>query len=150
MAGREKIITHLYDEKGVYIQSFESMAQFRALYFPEDIAKSRPIFRHREFGIDYHYNKDLGIILLKERPGRERIKQIISVHNSHYCKRTDDADREVQLLNLRGEVIAEFKSQRILSKLVPFLPDSHITNSLKSKNVRNIVKHELFIRFKDN
>lgn len=139
----------MYNGKGAYIQSFESIASFRKEYFPNDIGK-RPILVYKEFDIEYYYNREFDYIIMSARPGREKIKQIIAVHNSEFCKKQDANDQKpVQVLNLRGEVIAEFKSQRLLSKLVPNMTPTGINRALNSKAKRaNITKSELFFQFK--
>lgn len=139
----------MYNGKGAYIQSFESIASFRKEYFPNDIGK-RPILVYKEFDIEYYYNREFDYIIMSARPGREKIKQIIAVHNSEFCKKQDDTDQKpVQILNLRGEVIAEFKSQRLLTKLVPNMTPTGIGRALNSKAKKaNITKSELFFQFK--
>jgi hypothetical protein len=77
------IITYLYKEDGEYIESFKSIANFRARYYPNDKSPKRPIFDKEESGIEYHYNKTFGVILLKRRLNKERITEIIELHNSY-------------------------------------------------------------------
>lgn len=149
MSERPSIKVHMYNGKGAYIQSFESIAEFRKEYFPNDIGK-RPILVYKEFDIEYYYNKEFDYIIMSSRPGREKIKQIIAVHNSEFCKKQDNNDQKpVQVLNLRGEVIAEFKSQRLLSKLVPNMTTVGYGRALNSKAKRaNITRSELFFQYK--
>lgn len=151
MSGRPKIKVYLYNGKGAYLRSYNSVSDFRFDYFPDDKGK-RPILIYKELGIEYYYNKDLDIILMTVRPGREKIKLIVAIHNSDLCKKQDDDDQiPVQILNLRGEMIAEFKSQRLLTKLVPLVTTMGLSRSLNSKVIRkkkNIVKSEVHCQYK--
>ena len=149
MSGRPSIKVHMYNGKGGYIQSFESLAHFRKKHFPNDIGK-RPILIYKELGIDYYYNKEFDYIIMSVRPGREKIKHIVAIHTSEYCKKQDDDDQKpIQLLNLRGDVIAEFKSQRLLYKLVSAISQENATRSLKRTAKRsNINSSKLFVQYK--
>lgn len=79
----KKIITYLYKEDGEYIESFKSISHFRAKYYSSDKSPARPIFDQEESGVEYHYNKTFGVILLKSRLNKERIARIIELHNSY-------------------------------------------------------------------
>lgn len=147
MAGREKIKIYAYEGNGAYLRTFESISEFRKAYYPSDIA-SRPIFNHNEFGMDYHYIDSLNLIALKERPGKVLIRRIVSIHQSPYCKKQNLVERPIELLNLRGDVIAEFKTQHLLVKLVPEMSPSLITAQLKHNATKSINTTGLYLRYK--
>jgi hypothetical protein len=147
MSGRQKIKVHLYDDNGAYLRSFETIEDFRESYYPNDIGK-RPIFTHSEFGMDYHYIKNLNLIALKERPGREMIRKIVAIHRSPYCRKQDLVANPIELINLRGDVIAEFKTQNLLLKLMPELCQSTVTQHLKYNMTKKINSLGFHVRYK--
>jgi hypothetical protein len=149
MAGKKPKYVYVYDEEGVYICMFESMVKFREVYYPKDIGK-RPLFNHEEFDIKYHYLEDLGLIAITDRSaGRDLIKRIVTIHNSEYCKKNDKKDDKViQVFNLKNEVIAEFKNQRLLIKLMPHISQSTISRHLNTKLVNTHNSVGLFFKYK--
>ena len=78
MAGRQPHKVYVYDDQGHYICMFNSMQEFRKVYYPEDGIFKRPLFVHEELGFKYHYMKDLELIAVTDRSiGRDRLKNII-------------------------------------------------------------------------
>lgn len=151
MSGRPKRQVFVYATDGSYIQKFESENDFRRAYYPDDVGK-RPIFAWNELGYDYHLNLSYEIMAFRERPGREKVKLILAIHQSEFCKDTDYDETPVQVFNLKGELIAEFRSQRILKK---FAPNKYTTahQRLSSTGFNNVYKVTnppggLFFRYK--
>lgn len=116
--GRPKIKVYVYDSSDCsYIRTFDTISDFRNHYWPNDIGK-RPVFQKKELGCDYEIIEDVSIIALTCRPGREAIRLILNIDSSEYCKAQDRFDNiPVQVFNLRGDLIAEFASQRLAGLL---------------------------------
>jgi hypothetical protein len=152
MSGKPKQQVFVYTFDGKYLERFSSESEFRQTYYPTDIGK-RPIFCWKELEFIYHINFSREIIAFKERPGRDKIKLILAIHNSEYCKDSDYNNIPVQVFNLKGELIAEFRSQRLLSKFMPSRQSS-INNALTQS--RHTGKYKvanpeggLFFKYKD-
>ena len=143
MSGRLKQKVYEYSTLGKYIRDYESISEYRDIYFSQDIGK-RPIFQHNELGIDYHIFDE--IIILKERPGREIIKLLYFIHNSKYCN--TGVDRPVQVFNLKNELIAEFKNTVLLLKLMPDLNKVTLSNQLNRKTNNPHKSRKLGLTFK--
>ncbi len=117
MAGRPKEKVHIYSLDCAYIRTFDCINDFRKHYWPEDIGK-RPLFLKKENGCEYEIIDEAEIIALKCRPGREAIRLIIAIDSSEYCKPQDSNNpKPVQVYNLRGDLLAEFASQRLAGLL---------------------------------
>ena len=144
---RAKQQVFVYATDGSYVQTFPSGEEFRNNYYPEDIGK-RPLFQWEELGFEYHINFSREIIAFRNRPGREKTKLILAIHNSEYCRKMDEGETPVQVFNLKGELIAEFKSQRILTKLTGANPGYISDNLNKNKYVKKITKNGLFFKYK--
>ena len=149
MAGRNPNHVFVYDNQGIYICMFESMVKFREVYYPNDIGK-RPLFNHEELGIKYHYMEDLKLIAVTDRTaGRDLLKRIIVIHNSEYCKKDDlYNNKAIQVFNLKNELIAEFKNQRLLHKLMPHINQATVSRHLKNKSVKTYNRLGLFFKYK--
>lgn len=149
MAGRDPLKVYVYDEKGSYICMFDSMVEFRKVYYPNDIGK-RPLFKHEEFDIKYHYMEDLELIAVTNRAaGRDLLKRIIAVHNSEYCKKEDENSdkRPILVYNLKNECIAEFKNLRILHKLMPHIHLTTVSRQLNSTTLNPKSHNEIGLFF---
>ena len=151
MAGRKPNEVFVYNSDGTYICMFDSMVDFRKVYYPTDISK-RPLFVHEELGFKYHYMKDLELIAVTNRSiGRDRLKNIIIIHESEYCKKEDTIPdvKAVQVFNLKKELIAEFKTARLLTKLMPHINQATLSRHLNNKSVKNYNELGLFFRYKE-
>jgi hypothetical protein len=151
MAGRQPHKVYVYDDKGIYICMFENMVDFRKVYYPKDTNK-RPLFVHEELGFKYHYMKDLELIAVTDRSiGRDRLKNIITIHESEYCKKEDNSphSKAVQVFNLKNELIAEFKTARLLTKLMPHIHQSTISKHLNNKPIKNFNELGLYFKYKE-
>lgn len=150
MSGRNPNKVYVYDEEGKYICMFESMVEFRKVYYPEDVGK-RPLFTHEELGVKYHYMEDIQLIAVTDRSvGRDNLKKIMAIHNSEYCKKQDHVDtKTVQVFNIKNELIAEFKNQRLLTKMMPHINESTVSRQLNNKNVKSYNKLGLLFKYKE-
>ena len=152
MAGRAPRKVYVYDDKGHYICMFENMVEFRKVYYPEDGVFKRPLFVHEELGFKYHYMKDLELIAVTDRSiGREGLKNIIAIHESEYCKKEDNdpQSKAVQVFNLKNELIAEFKTARLLTKLMPHISQSTFSKQLNTKAVKSHNESGLYFKYKE-
>jgi hypothetical protein len=150
MAGRAPRKVYVYDEDGMYLCMFETMVEFRKVYYPKDGDFKRPLFVHKELGIEYHYMKDLELIAVTDRSaGRDTLKRIMAIHNSEYCKKEDNQPdiKPVQVFNFKNELIAEFKSARLVCKLMPHINQSTLSRHLNSKS-KSKTHNELGLFFK--
>lgn len=151
MSGRPKKKVHVYSLKGKYIESFNSIAEYRQLYFPE-IKGVKPIFDkylyHPKKGI-IHFTIVNGTIAFDTRYGRDITKQVLAIYNSPFCKNSDE-NKPIIVLNLEQRKIAEFKNQRILLKMLPYIDESTLHSQLYENNGAKIInKLGLFFKFKD-
>jgi len=153
MTGRKPHKVYVYDDQGTYICMFNNMVEFRKVYYPKDGIYKRPLFVHEELNFKYHYMKDLELIAVTDRSiGRDTLKRIIAIHDSEYCKKEDSNPdtKPVQVFNLKNELIAEFKTARLLTKLMP-----HINQATLSKHINNTKPIKtyndlgLFFRYKE-
>lgn len=118
MSGRPNQKVFEYTTEGVYIRSYESISEYREERYPDDIGK-RPIFVHKIEGLDFHFTKD-DTILLKERPGREKIVFIYKIWTSKLCNfnKSKEDGKPIQMFNLKNELIAEFASTKVAKVLL--------------------------------
>lgn len=152
MAGRAPIKVYIYRFDGKYLGFFDNITMFRGVYFPEQHYK-KPLFTKNELGCDYEILDDCEIVAVQEKIGRETIKKIVAIDKSEFCKNEDNfsARRPVQVYNMKGELIAEFKTQRLLTKMMPHINQPTLTRQLK-KGGSTFHAHlttELFFKFKD-
>lgn len=146
MAGREKIKLYSYNLEGKDAQKFESTSDFRRAYY-SDIKGKKPIFTHNTMGLDYGIHKDR--IVFKSPVGRKKAVLCYRIHTSPYVKNEDKLDiRPIQVLNLEGEVIAEFKTLRLLTKLTNINP-SLVTRQLTSTTTSCAKTSGLTFKYKE-
>lgn len=146
MGGKKPIKVYEYAFNGEYIKSYDNINEFRRLNYPDDKGK-RPLFNYKFREIKYHMLED-SIAFIK-RPGREAIRLVIAIHNSQYCKQTE-YDNPIEVFNLKGEKIAEFKNQRLLNKLLPQFNDSIINRQLKSTRKQCLNNMGLYFKYKED
>ena len=149
MPGLEKIKIYEYNKKGKFIQEFNSMAAFRASHYPTILSK--PIFLKSYKGIKYQLTPN-DTLAFQERPGREFTVLLYKITKSKYCNlnKSNIDGKPVQVLNLKQEVLAEFKSIVVASLLIPSI--SKVTMDGQIKRNKNFIKHfgsrELIFRYK--
>ena len=152
MAGRQPKKIYVYNDEGVYICMFINMVEFRKVYYPKDGIHKRPLFNHEELSYEYHYMKDLKLIAITNRSlGRDNIKRIVAIHDSEYCKKEDNdvEAKAVQVFNLKNELIAEFKTARLLTKLMPHISQTTLSKHLNADNIKTYSESGLYFRYKE-
>lgn len=139
MAGRTPIPVYTYALDGKYQGKFDNMSQFRKVFYPDDLFK-RPLFKHRELDIYYEYIPEAQTIAFKERVYRDTVKRIVRIIESDFCKDMDSkyTGKPVEVYNLKGEKIAEFKTPRLALKLMP-----HLSGGLIHGQLRTTLKEHL-------
>jgi len=165
MAGRKPKKVYVYEDNGTYVCMFDNMVDFRKVYYPEDGIFKRPLFVHgvslctkiffvhEELNFKYHYMKDLELIAVTDRSiGRDTIKRIIAIHNSEYCKKEDSnpQSKAVQVFNLKNELIAEFKTARLLTKLMPHIHQSTLSRHLNNQPIKSHNELGLYFKYKES
>ena len=90
-------------------------------------------------------------IAFLERVYRDDIVFLLAIFNSEYCKAEDAVgSRQIECYNLEGNLIATFKNQRLLIKLMPHIPASTIVNQLLySKGIKRFNKYGLTFKYKE-
>lgn len=157
MSGRKPIEVFVYDLQGKYICKFENMTMFRNVYYPADEFK-RPLFRKKELGVNYEIVQEADVIAYQERVNRDITRQLMAIVNSEYCKDEDYADnkRPIQVFNLKNELIAEFKTVRLLTKMMPHIHANNISRHIisnaqeeRKKKRRKFTSIGLFFKYKE-
>lgn len=122
MSGRPAQKIYEYNFSGEYLRSYNSIQEARQKYYSDDTGQ-RPIFVKKELGEEYHITFE-DTILLKNRIGRDNIKYLLNVVQSEYYNLSTPEDRPIQVFNIMGELLAEFPSAYIATKMMPHL--SHL------------------------
>ncbi len=151
MAGRKNHNVLVYDFNGEFIIGFNSISEFRKNYYSKDNG-IRPIFNHKELGERYHIVYDLDLIAVENKIGRLKIKKILKIINSDFCKAEDNikSKKSVVVYNLKGEIIAEFKTLRLLTKLMPHISQTTINNHLNKRHLMDEnLKVDLIFKYKN-
>lgn len=133
MAGRIPIQCFEYNLKGKFIREYTSIQEVREKYFPNDIGK-RPLFSP---GKEDYFISPNNTIIANYRIGRNKIRKLERIRKCPYCKNyknTDDSPIEV--FNLKGEKIAEFKNAYILS-LMTGISQRTIWDRLNVQSLKN-------------
>lgn len=148
MSGRLKQKVYEYDLKGKFIRDYESVNDYRKLYFPNDsINSKRPIFNYTELDIKYNIYDDTIIFLT--RPGRKTIQLIVAIDNSKYCNTIKG--KPVEVLNLKDEIVAEFANRDVLLKMMPHVCQATLSRHLGGlRDIKNKGQLGLKFRFKDD
>jgi hypothetical protein len=128
MAGLKKINIYEYNIDGSFHCKYDSLAEYSKKHYDNS---KYPTFRNKKIeGFEYNIIKDL-VSFKNERPGRKRVQLIVKMHNSELIN--DVCNKAIEMVNLRNEVIAEFKSVIILTKLMPNISQSTIHHHLNDK-----------------
>ena len=114
MAGRDKIKCYSYDNDGNYLRSYNSLAEARDVYH-SDILGKVPMFPNNE---EYMIMPN-GDFLSRYRIGKLKLLKLERIRKCPYCSYNKSIDKnEIEVFNLKGEKIAEFKNAHIASKLL--------------------------------
>ena len=160
MAGRQKLKIRVYNNQGYFIEEYSSQTECLFKYFPKDIGK-RPLLFHTVKIFSLYHNKELIIrygtidneyYFFDQAVYREDVVYIHKIAISKYCKH-NEKEKIIEVYNIQNEKIAEFKSLRLLTKLMPHINQSLISRELNKKN-KNIKRHkgfeeDLFFKYKD-
>lgn len=156
MAGRQKERVYVYYLNGKFKESFDSQTDFRNAYFKNDIGK-RPILTCEERIITPRHDNELiryniygDVIIFGQRIYRDDVVYLVKIHNSEFCKKSDESDnKEIEVLNIKNEVIATFKNKRLLSKAMPHIPEPSIFHQLEyGKRLKKFNSVGLLFRYK--
>lgn len=123
MSGRPKQRVYEYSKDGKFLGTYESQAEARGKYYPNDIGK-RPLFEYDDYHILNNEN-----VLCRERLGRTGIKRLYKRLNNQFI--TDETE-PIKVINLDNEVIARFKNIRIAYRITN-VPYGTIHSQLNSK-----------------
>lgn len=133
--GRPTKKIYEYDFNGNFLQKYESFAQFRLKYYPNDKGK-RPIFVNSVEGYDFHVTAE-NTIAMTERIYRDNITFLLKLYNSELCIVNDrNNNKPIQMLNLKNEVIAEFSSTS-MARLLLKEDFNNLGNMYRQLNKRN-------------
>ena len=146
MAGKPKIKCYEYDSNYKYLGEYESVQEVRNKYFSNDLGK-RKLF---ESGKDDYYKLDNGNFIANYRVGGYNLSKLERIKDCVYCSTNKNIEnKEIEVFNLKGEKIAEFKNVYIASRICN-IPHSTLSQRLNPKNnKRNKVnKDNLDFRFK--
>lgn len=134
MSGRPKIKVYEYTVEGDYLKTWDCIDDARKTHYPKEIGK-RPLFIKDIEGYKFHLTKSNTILLL-ERPGREMIQNLYRIYRSKLCNfsKSKDSDKAVQMFNLKGELIAEFKNLQVAREILNSKYSHHTAyNHLKGR-----------------
>lgn len=158
MSGRLKQSLFVYNLDGTFREAFISKQDFRNHYFPTDKGP-RPILCNYERlktkrlnNEVIHYSVHNDFIIFDQRVYRNDIILLLEIHFSEFCKKSDK-EEEIEVLNIKHEVIATVKNFRLLTKLFPHISLSTMNSQLKTgfKNTpgsKSYSKSGLFFRYK--
>ena len=156
MAGKIKKKVFVYTKFGYFIQEFESQLDFLKFYYDNNnrglVFKYSQKFETIDNILEtIRYGIFDEFFAFEKRMNRKDILFLQEIHNSEFCKKIDLRKKEIEVFNLCGEKIAEFKSLRLLSKMLPHIPISTIWGHLNEKNKgikRFTTDCELFFKYK--
>ena len=144
MSGRLPIKVYQYDENGKYIQSYNCTNDVRRKYYRE---AAYPMFRDQRSRI-LHKLPD-GTYLCRSRIGRDNIKlEVTRMNNDFITFGLNGHDEPIQMINLDGVVIAEFKNVYLASKLLG-MTTTKLTQMSSSTNRIPQNEYKLRTRFRE-
>ena len=143
MAGRKPIKCYEYDPDGKYLREFESYQHVRNTYFPEDTGK-RPLFKSKK---DY-LKLSNGNFIANYRIGQSNLKKLERIRTCKYCSTNKNINNTaVEVFNLKGEKIAEFKNFYIAS-LMTGIDKTVLWSRLNSKSTITPNRDNLEFKYK--
>lgn len=146
MAGKPKIKCYEYDSNYKYLGEYESVQEVRNKYFSNDLGK-RKLF---ESGKNDYYKLDNGNFIANYRIGRHNLLKLERIKNCVYCSTNKNIkNKEIEVFNLKGEKIAEFKNLYIACEMLK-IPMNTLWNRLNvTSNLRNkLNKDNLEFKYK--
>jgi hypothetical protein len=146
MSGRAKIKVYEYNFEGKYLQSYDNIQEARKHYYPNDLIASRPMFLKKELGVEYHLTpKDT--ILFKERVHRDNVRFIIKIHNSEFCNLGVNTGPPVEMVSIKGEVLATFPNAYVAEVIFPDIAHK-ILRDTKTTKVKRYTNYDYYFRNK--
>ena len=116
-SGRKTIKIYEYSLEGKFINSYDSISEFRNKYYSKVLGK-KPLFNSTVKGVEYHLTND-NTISFKQKVYRDDVLFYITILNSHYCNLQKLGNNKiVQMFNLNDELLAEFKNKYVAAKLM--------------------------------
>jgi hypothetical protein len=129
MSGRPPIKVYQYDENGKYIQSYNCTNDARSKYYGN---AAYPMFRDQRS--DKLHKLPDNTYLCRTRLGRDNVKfEVARMHNDFSLFGLKELNEPMQILNLDGVVIAEFRNVYLASKLLN-IPTTRLTQMSNSTN----------------
>lgn len=114
MAGIAPIKIHTYNNSGKFIKTYDNSVEFSKAY---NVARSYVANTYKEYGVMGN-----GDVWAKSKIGRVSVKQMVRELNSEFVRKNDVDDKyEVECYNLKGVLIATFRSEFYLRKIFPNL-----------------------------
>lgn len=144
-SGYEKTPLYLYDNKGKYIQKYNSKGEFCEEFFNNE---KYPLFQTKTKNSRNYFGYQLlpnGNFICNFKCGREHLRKCESIVNSEFCQNLKD-DKIIECFNLSGDKIAEFLSFSIAYKMTN-ISKSTIYSILKGDNKKK-TKCELVFKYK--
>lgn len=138
MKMRDKKKVFMYSESGNYLRSFESLTDCCDYY---GLSKGN-FFTNKEYRLmgDGNY-------ITKERIGRKGLMEALLIDNNKFCKKLSN-DYEVEVFNILGEKIGEFRSAREFIEITKINTQT-MKNYLYTSSIKYIKKdRELIIKRK--
>ena len=110
--GKEKKSIYQYSEDGKFLQQYESQTEVLNKY---KMTKGN-LFGQGKYAKNYRKLND-NTYISPERLGRDKIRLIVRIDNCPFCNIQYKNSKKVEVYNLLGEKIAEFKNPTVLEKL---------------------------------
>ena len=118
MAGRQPIKVYQYTKEGKYMTEWSSMADVRRKYYNKQQGK-QPFFPDAKgtYTAIYHELPD-GTYLAKTRIGRDALMRAVRLDKSIFCKDCAEERKIVEIYNLKGRKVANFRNPYVASQLL--------------------------------
>lgn len=159
MAGRKKKQIRVYNNEGKFIETFDSQTDCLKIYFPNDISK-RPLLVNNIKILSLYHKKEINVkygtidnklYFFDKAINRDDVVYIHKISISKYCKK--EKEKTIEVYNIQDEKIAEFRSLRLLTKMMPHINQSVINRQLNRKSL-NVKRHkgleeDLFFKYKN-
>lgn len=123
MAGRAPIKVYQYDANGKYMKEWACTNDVRRAYYPDDkgrrplFEESRAPYKGKPYPKKEYHNLPDGTFVSKYRIGRDRIIQLERIANSPYCYQDNSKSKVVEVYNMEGKKIANFRNATLASML---------------------------------
>ncbi len=118
MAGRAPIKVYQYDANGKFMKEWACTNDVRRAYYP-NVNGKMPFFPDGRgtYNAEYHELPD-GSYVSKYRIGRERLLKLVKRDRSRFCKDCAEERNVVEVYNLNGTKVANFRNPYVASLLL--------------------------------